>query len=247
MTELVLFQLNGQSLNYGEHQVLDNITLSIRAGEKVALLGPSGAGKTTLLNLLYQQQPLCSALQPQGGGLVDLLSVYHNIFIGALDRVSSLAALWNLLCPLSKQRQDITALAQRLGLEKKLWQSVDRLSGGQRQRVALGRALFRQQPVFLGDEPVSSVDPLQAQALLAYVLEQHETAVVSLHNRSLALDYFDRIIVLREGRICCDCPAGAISREQLDAYYRPSDTALSPPASPHPTQSEPDGWVIRTS
>lgn len=248
----VVFQLSDQSFHYGEHRVLDNITLCIRRGEKVALLGPSGAGKSTLLNLLYQQQPRCSALQPQGGGLVDLLSVYHNIFIGGLDRVGTLAALWNLARPLPSQRRAITELTRVLGLEEKLWQSVDRLSGGQRQRVAIGRALFRQQPVFLGDEPVSSVDPAQAQTLLAHVLKQHETAVVSLHNSELALDHFDRIIALRDGCVCCDCPAAGMSREQLDEFYQ-QGTAVAD--SPEPTipptamTSSPDdnGWVIRTS
>jgi len=238
----VLFQLTNQSLSYGNHRVLDDISLTIRRGEKVALLGPSGAGKSTLLNLLHQQQSQCSALQPQGGGLVDLLSVYQNIFIGGLDRVGTLAALWNLLRPLAAQRSAISELAQVLGLEDKLWQSVDRLSGGQRQRVAIGRALFRQQPVYLGDEPVSSLDPLQAQALLAHVLNQHETAVISLHNRQLALDNFDRIVVLQEGRLCCDCPPSALSTGQLDSYYQQD-------SSPVAEQSAPanEGWVIRTS
>jgi len=238
----ILFRLTDQSLSYGEQRVLDAVSLQIRRGEKVALLGPSGAGKTTLLNLLYRQQPQRSALQPQGGGLVDLLSVYQNIFIGALDRVGNLPALWNLVRPLRSHRGAITRLAQRLGLEEKLWQSVDRLSGGQRQRVAIGRALYRRQPVFLGDEPVSSVDPLQAEALLRYLLEQHESAVVSLHNRQLALDHFDRIIVLRDGRVCCDCPAAQMSAARLDDFYQQE-------ASPAPgvKVTETDGWVIRTS
>jgi phosphonate transport system ATP-binding protein len=242
MSDAVLFRLSGQSLHYDRQRVLDDISLSIRPGEKVALLGPSGAGKSTLLNLLYRQQPKCCALQPQGGGLVDLLSVYQNIFIGALDRVGTGPALWNLLRPLSAHRRAITDLAQVLGLEEKLWQSADRLSGGQRQRVAIGRALYRRQPVFLGDEPVSSVDPLQAQALLKHLLAQHDTAVVSLHNRSLALAHFDRIIVLRDGKVCCDCPARELSADRLDAFYQQDDW----PASGLPRPAT-DGWVIRTS
>ncbi len=235
----VLFQLANQSLSYGDLRVLDHISLQIHRGEKVALLGPSGAGKTTLLHLLYQQQPERVALQPQSGGLVDLLSVYQNIFIGGLERVSTLPALWNLVRPLSEHRQAIAELVQTLGLEDKLWQSVDRLSGGQRQRVAIGRALYRQQPVFLGDEPVSSVDPLQAELLLEYLLEQHETAVVSLHNRQLALNHFERIIVMRDGRICCDCPARELSEQALDEWYQQDDT----PAPASPIQ-EPDGWAM---
>ncbi|KEA62673.1 Phosphonate ABC transporter ATP-binding protein [Marinobacterium lacunae] len=238
----VLFQLSAHSLELGGHTVLDAVSLSIRAGEKVALLGPSGAGKTTLLNQLYQQCPEQIALQPQGGGLVDLLSVYQNVFIGALDRVGTCAALWNLVRPLRTHRDAITKLTETLGLETKLWHSLDRLSGGQRQRVAIGRALYRQQPVFLGDEPVSSVDPLQAQMLLDYLLQQHETAVVSLHNRRLALEHFDRIIVMRDGRICCDRAATELDSEALDAFYQES----SSPESEQPAPSE-TGWAITAS
>ena len=238
-----VFKLDNFTFRYDSSLVLDAITLTIARGEKVALLGPSGAGKSTLLTVLYQQQPELSALQPQGGGLVDPLSVYHNIFMGGLDRVSTFAALWNLVRPLRKSRDEIASIVHQLGMEDKLWQSVDRLSGGQRQRVALGRALYRRQPVFLGDEPVSSVDPLQAQSLLAHVLAQHETAVVSLHNRHLALENFDRVLVLRDGKICCDLPAGELSGTQLDELYAQSDSPLD--------QSLPvtknDGWVIRTS
>lgn len=238
-----VFKLDNFTFRYDSSLVLDAITLTIARGEKVALLGPSGAGKSTLLTVLYQQQPELSALQPQGGGLVDLLSVYHNIFMGGLDRVSTVAALWNLVRPLRKSRDEIASIVHQLGLEDKLWQSVDRLSGGQRQRVALGRALYRRQPVFLGDEPVSSVDPLQAQSLLAHVLAQHETAVVSLHNRHLALENFDRVLVLRDGKICCDLPAGELSGTQLDKLYAQSD---SPPDQSLPVTKN-DGWVIRTS
>ncbi|GGB93501.1 phosphonates import ATP-binding protein PhnC 1 [Marinobacterium zhoushanense] len=234
-----LFQLSGQSLVYGDHRVLDNISLQIKAGEKVALVGPSGAGKTTLLHLLFQQRPEQTALQPQSGGLVDLLSVYQNIFIGALERVGTLPALWNLVRPLAAHRKAVAELVQTLGLEEKLWQSVDRLSGGQRQRVAIGRALYRQQPVFLGDEPVSSLDPLQARLLLEHLLHQHETAVVSLHNRQLALNHFDRIIVMRDGRICCDCPAGELSEEGLDAYYQ-----QEPSPHPEPPPEDLQGWAM---
>ncbi len=242
MTNTV-FELTGFSFSYGDTKVLDDISLRVEPGEKIALVGPSGAGKSTLLNALYQQQSSSCALQPQGGALVDLLSVYHNIFMGGLDRVGTLAALWNLVRPLSKPKAEITAIAQHLGLADKLWQSVDRLSGGQRQRVALGRALYRKQKVFLGDEPVSSLDPVQAQFLLAYMLEQHETAVVSLHNRHLALEHFDRVIVMREGRICCDAPASELTSEQLDEFYQQEPS----PVMERPPVSDAGGWVIRTS
>jgi phosphonate transport system ATP-binding protein len=214
-----IFQLTDASLSYGQVQVLDNLHLSIDEGEKVALLGPSGAGKSSLLNLLYQQRAEQCALCPQDNGLVDILSAYHNIFMGGLERYSTTASLWNLVRPLSRARSPIEAIAAQLGLHSELWKSADRLSGGQRQRVALGRALFRQKDTFLGDEPVSALDPIQAEALLHHVLQQHSTAVVCLHSPALALALFDRIIVMKAGRVELDQPAHQLTLDNLKASY----------------------------
>jgi phosphonate transport system ATP-binding protein len=215
-----LLQLHNRSLHYGNTQVLADISLSIGAGEKVALVGPSGAGKSSLLVLLHELVPAITALCPQNGGLVEVLSVYQNIFMGGLQRYGTLAALCNLIKPLGKAREEIRQLSHQLGLEDKLWNSVDRLSGGQRQRVTIGRALYRQQPLLLADEPVSALDPVQAAELLQHLLAQHETAVVSLHNRQLALELFDRVIVMHSGRILFDGAACDLDNNRLDALYR---------------------------
>ncbi|SEG19173.1 ATP-binding cassette domain-containing protein [Marinobacterium lutimaris] len=238
----MVFRLANESLTLGRNPILHGIDLEVRSGEKIALIGPSGAGKTSLLNLLYQQQPGQVALQPQQTGLVDLLSTYQNIFMGALDRVATLPALWNLVRPLAQHRAEIEKLAETLGLSDKLWQSVDRLSGGQRQRVAIGRALYRRQSIFLGDEPVSAVDPLQAKLLLEHLLDQHETAVVSLHNRQLALEHFDRLVIVVDGRIVCDAPAASLNEAKLDSFYQ-QDPTPEPPAEPAPAGE----WAISGS
>ncbi|WP_221797952.1 ATP-binding cassette domain-containing protein [Oceanobacter mangrovi] len=217
---MALFSLQQQSLGYAGRIVLRDISLTIRAGEKIALVGPSGAGKSTLLHHLHQLQPDQIALCPQADGLVELLSAYHNIFMGGLDRVSPLAAMWNLIRPLAQARQQVAQVARQLGIEAQLWQSVDRLSGGQRQRVALGRALYRQQAIFLGDEPVSALDPLQGKLLLESVLSQHQTAVVCMHNPELTLALFDRVIAVANGGILFDRPASELSQHDFDALYQ---------------------------
>lgn len=227
-----LFQLHDATLGYGQETVFQHLDLTILAGEKVALLGPSGAGKSTLLSHLYRQQGDVCALCPQSNGLVDVLSAYHNMFMGGLERYSTLSALWNLLRPLPSARQCISPIADLLGLSDHLWQSVDRLSGGQRQRVALGRALFRQKPVFLGDEPVSALDPIHAETLLAQVLNSHQSAVVCLHSPVLALALFDRVIVLQRGRILLDQPTAATSLVTLKSCYDSSSPVQPDSAEP---------------
>jgi phosphonate transport system ATP-binding protein len=214
-----MFGFTDHNLAYGSHIALPNITLAIQAGEKVALVGPSGAGKSTLLNALYLQMAEQAALCPQDVGLVDVFSVYHNIYMGQLDRHSALYNGWNLIRPIASHRRSVEQLAQELGLENLLDRSVDSLSGGQRQRVALGRALYRQQAIFFGDEPVSNLDPQQGKCILQKVLQRHETVVVALHDRHLALDLFARVIGIKEGVICLDCPVSAVEPDQLQAFY----------------------------
>lgn len=214
-----LFSFRGDHLYQGARPVLTDLTLTVRPGEKVALLGRSGAGKSTLLGALRRQHATQVAWCPQDGALVPMLSAFHNIYMGALPRHGVGYSLLNLVWPQPRERQAIHALAQQLGIEDCLRVSIDRLSGGQAQRVALGRALYTRRPVLLGDEPVSSVDEHQAQRLLALALSQHDSAVVALHDRSLALACFDRVLGLRDGALVLDAPTSGLTLADLDALY----------------------------
>lgn len=206
-----------------DHYQLDNrlndITLNINSGEKVALLGPSGGGKTSLLNALHQQCADQVAWCPQEHGLVESLSGYHNMYMGQLDQHNALYNLANLIKPLAQPKQAISELSVLLGLDPQqhLWQYVSQLSGGQRQRIGIGRALFRQQENFLGDEPVSSLDPVQAQQILELILSRHKTVILALHNRQQALSNFDRIIGIKAGRIIFDSPAKELIKNKYQA------------------------------
>jgi phosphonate transport system ATP-binding protein len=215
-----MFQLHQHSIHRQSIAVLHRITLHIKQGEKVALLGPSGAGKSTLLEALRQQQSLQSAWCPQQGALVPMLSVFHNIYMGALDQHSALYNLANLIHPIKAQWQQVELLAGELGIADKLRTSVDRLSGGQAQRTALGRALFSRRNVLLADEPVSSLDEHQGEALLKLALSRHHTTVTALHDRELALHCCDRIIGLRDGRIIIDAPSQDLCVQDLNELYR---------------------------
>jgi len=215
-----VFHLDNASVSYGGKAVLAGVTLRIAAGEKVALVGESGAGKSTLLRLLREQQPQQVAWCPQAQGLVPVLSVFHNIYMGQLDRHGTLYNLANLLKPREREVNAVGQVATMLGLAEKLFTSVDRLSGGQQQRVAVGRALFAGKPVFLGDEPVSAVDEYQAEDIAQLITAAHDTVVLALHDITLALACCERVVGLQDGKIVLDAPAATLTANDLAPLYR---------------------------
>ena len=216
---MALFDIQDVSVQYNGHTVLDGVSLSIRKGERVALVGQSGAGKTTLLNLLYEQHKAEIALLPQDLGLVQTLSVFHNIYIARLNLHPAWYNVLNLVRPMQKEVAPIREIAQRLRLEDKLFTPVGELSGGQRQRTAVGRAIHQGCRILLGDEPVSAVDEKQARVVLDCIHEGHETVVMALHDVGLALAYSDRIIGIKDGRIVLDQPSSGMEPSDLDDLY----------------------------
>ena len=216
-----LFDLQNLDLRYGSVAALQAVSLQIFPGEKVALIGSSGAGKSTLLNKLYQLQAAQSAYIHQQFALVPQLSVFHNIYIGRLDRQPLLRNLQNLLRPQRARVAEIAPLLAHLGLQEKLHTRVGELSGGQQQRVAVGRALYRGGKILLADEPVSSLDVRQGEAIVKLIMETEKTVVASLHSVDLALNFARRVIGLRQGRILFDRPSEQVNQPLLDALYRP--------------------------
>ncbi|WP_045826052.1 ATP-binding cassette domain-containing protein [Teredinibacter turnerae] len=214
-----LIQLSEFSYRTNNQTLLREIELTISPEDKIALVGPSGAGKSTLLHCLYERIHVHAALCPQQLGLVDSLSAYHNIYMGQLDHHNALYNLWNLIHPWRHHKTAIAALCREFSLPDRIWQPVSELSGGEQQRVALARACYASKPVFIGDEPLSSLDPELRERLLAQLLARHPTVIMSLHAPELATQYFQRVIGLRAGCIVFDKAATDISPAELDDLY----------------------------
>ena len=214
-----VFNISNQAIGFKNHPIFSNLSLMIKQGEKVAIVGTSGSGKSTLLNYLYQCRSDDVAYCPQKSMLVDTLSVYHNIYMGILNQHGFFYNVINLIRPFPVHKTQIEQLTRRLGLTGLLFKSLDKLSGGQQQRCAIGRALYQQLPIFIGDEPFSGLDPKQSVELLKAIKDQHQTVVVALHNKEMALNQFDRIIGIKDGAIAFDTPATEVSSEQLDLIY----------------------------
>ena len=218
--EKTLFSLEKKTIQYNGHVILSDISLSIEEGSKIALVGQSGAGKSTLLTQLYEASNRDVALVPQELGLVRNLSVFHNIYMGRLNRHGAFYNILNLIKPTQKELTNVRPIAEKLGLVDKLFAPVQELSGGQQQRTAVGRAIFKGSPVFFGDEPVSAVDEHQSHTVLSTIMKSHKTVILSMHDVKLALHYSDRVIGLKNGVKVLDESTRGMKTSDLDDLYQ---------------------------
>lgn len=214
-----LFQISNRDLHWQGNTVLRDLNIEIREGEKIALIGESGAGKSTLLKALYQQRPEAIAFCQQAPALVANLSLFHNIYMGQLAEHNFFYNALNLFLPQKAAKQKVMAVAQDLGLQTHLKAKAETLSGGQQQRTALARTLIQEKDIFLGDEPVSALDEIQAERLVSSIVSAHQTVVLALHNTSLALKYCQRVIGLKGGGVALDCSVSGLKAEDLRAIY----------------------------
>jgi len=211
--------LDRVSAGYPGAPVLHDISLSIEPGERVAIIGRSGAGKSTLINTIYRRHPECTALIPQASALVANLSVFHNVFMGCLDRHSTFYNLRTLVWPPAAEIAAVARVLEAVGLEEKLYAKAGELSGGQQQRASVARAMLNGRPIVLGDEPVSALDRVQAGDVLRVLAKRHETKILVMHDIRLALEHTDRIILLERGRIALDQPSSHLSYERLLPHF----------------------------
>lgn len=214
-----LIELRGASAGYAGRPVLRGLDLALRAGEHVAVLGRSGAGKSTLLNLLHAQLAAEAALIPQAAALVGPLSVFHNVYMGRLDRHSALRNLRMLAFPARAEVAAVREVLAGLGMAEHLFRRAGALSGGQQQRVSVARALYNGRPVVIGDEPVSALDRLQGAEVLSRLAARHGTMLLAMHDIGLALAHARRILVLDQGRIVLDAPAADLVVADLLPFY----------------------------
>ena len=214
------FVLKDAEAHYGATLVLGPLSMRIAAGERVALIGKSGAGKSTLLSLMFDRWRAQNvALMPQALGLVDTLSVFHNVYMGRLDRHRWWRNLATLARPWRRDIDEIKALLDEVGIGEKCWTPCGELSGGQRQRVAAARVLYQQGDLLLADEPVSALDGPQAEHVMAKLTEGYPRSVLAMHDLELALAFCTRIVGLKDGAIVLDAPSETLSSAALQDLY----------------------------
>ncbi|MBD3642134.1 MAG: ATP-binding cassette domain-containing protein [Marinobacter sp.] len=213
------FDLSGLKASFGGERVLGPLSLRVREGEKVALVGKSGAGKSTLIRLIHEQVGRNSSLVPQELGLVNALPVFHNVFMGQLDKHPTWYNTLTLIRPFAADRAAVKSLLNDLGMAEKLWIPTASLSGGQRQRVAIARAIYRNESLLLADEPVSALDGPRAHQVMALLRDRFATSVIALHDVELALQYCNRIVGIQDGLVELDEPSDRLAPSDIMSLY----------------------------
>jgi phosphonate transport system ATP-binding protein len=226
-----MLSLSGLGRTFGATRAVDNVTLDIRPGEFVGVIGRSGAGKSTLLRLinrlidptsgritfgetdvtalkgraLRQWRRDCAMIFQQFN-LVERMDVLTNVLVGRLADHGFLSSMAMRFTD-AERTMAIQAL-DRLELAPQALQRAGTLSGGQQQRVAIARALVQNPRIMLADEPIASLDPGNAtrvmEALRSINRDDGITVLVNLHTLDTARAYCHRIIAMRDGRVFFD-------------------------------------------
>jgi putative ABC transport system ATP-binding protein len=213
-------------------RALRDVTLTIKEGEFVAVMGPSGSGKSTLMNILgCLDQPTAGSYELDGLSVAgmddDALARVRNRKIGFVFQSYNLIprrpALSQVMLPLlynaEQATNDVEGRArialERVGLGERLRSKPNELSGGEQQRVAIARALIGDPVIILADEPTGNLDSRSSEEIMVILQQLHadgKTIVMVTHEEELAR-HAQRIVRFRDGVVVQDAPVAA----RLDA------------------------------
>lgn len=236
---------------FGDRTAVDNVSFTVESPQFVGVIGRSGAGKSTFLRMVNRLTSATSgqilvdgrdvlalkgaemrtwqsqcAMIFQQFNLVPRMDVASNVMHGKLNSRSNLATLFNMW----SRAEILQALEilDRLGIAEQAPKRAEALSGGQQQRVAIARALMQDPRIILADEPIASLDPMNAQMVMDTLkrinTEDNRMVIANLHTLDTARRYCDRVIGLRDGCVVFDGPAEALTTEAARDIYGADET-----------------------
>ncbi len=254
----MLLEVRNVSRVFGAKTAVDRMSFTLDKPGFLGIIGRSGAGKSTFLRLVNRLtgasggeirfrgknvlalrgaemrawQSQCAMIFQQFN-LVPRMDVASNVLHGLLNRRSTLATMFSLWSDADIHRA--LEILDRLGIAEQAAKRAEALSGGQQQRVAIARALMQDPAIILADEPIASLDPMNAQIVMDSLRRIHDedgrTVIANLHTLDTARRYCDRVIGMRDGRIVFDGRpdqlSAAVAREIYGANEHFSEAATS--------------------
>jgi len=245
-----MFSVTNVSKHFGDVRAVDDASFNLSEPQMVGVIGRSGAGKSTLLRVINRLADATSgkvwvdgedilsfkgarkrewqsncAMIFQQFNLVPRLDVLTNVLLGRLKKHHTIPSLFKIFS--AKERLDALMALDRLGISSIALQRVETLSGGQQQRVAIARALVQKPQIILADEPIASLDPLNAKIVMEALRDIHDTdgltVVCNLHTLDTARQFCDRVIGMRDGRIVFDGKADDLTTDVAKSIYGASE------------------------
>ena len=250
-------ELRDLFMRYEAAPIVDHVSLEVRSGELLALVGPSGSGKSTLLRLIAGLlRPEAGSIWLDGRDITDVPPADRRVGLvfQSLALFPHLTVADNIgygleakRVPKAKREQRIAELLERLHLDGLVDRHPDQLSGGQQQRVALARALAPEPEVLLFDEPLASVDARLRDELRWEIRTLHResgtTGIYVTHDHGEAAFLGDRLAIMAEGRIHQMGPPAEIQAHPQSAFvaWFVGYNALGPLGAPAPRLPKPGG------
>ena len=241
-----MLEMRKVTRRFGGNVAVKNVELDIPNGQMVGVIGRSGAGKSTLLRMINRLidpsegvikfsgvevsalrgaklrawQRDCAMIFQQFN-LVPRLDVLTNVLLGRLNHRSTALNLMGIFS--DAERASAIAALERLGIAQAALQRAGTLSGGQQQRVAIARALMQQPKVILADEPIASLDPMNAKIVMDSLADINRregiTVVTNLHTLDTARNYCERVVGMAAGEVVFDGPAEDLTTEAVRMIY----------------------------
>ena len=239
-------ELQNVTRRFGRNVAVDTVNITIPQGQMVGVIGRSGAGKSTMLRMINRLidpsegailfgdndvsklsgkalrgwQRDCAMIFQQFN-LVPRLDVLTNVLLGRLNHRSTAKSLMNIFS--REERIMAIAALERLGIEQTALQKAGTLSGGQQQRVAIARALMQDPKMVLADEPIASLDPLNAKVVMDALRDINErtgiTVMTNLHTLDTARAYCERIIGMSQGKVVFDGSPSELTAAAVQEIY----------------------------
>jgi len=249
-----VLQVKAVTKRLGQVTAVNALSFSADRPQVIGIIGRAGAGKSTFLRMMNRMtdategqilvdgtdvlalrgkqqmawQRNCAMIFQQFN-LVPRLNVLTNVILGRLNQQSVLRS--SLMFFSQAERHEALRLLDRFGVAETALQRAETLSGGQQQRVAICRAMMQQPKFILADEPIASLDPLNArlvmEALRRINKEEKITIICNLHTLDTARTYCDRVIGMRAGeKVFDDAPAALTDKMAREIYGAEADEAF---------------------